>query len=63
MYINCVEKSRHCVEKKNKRAGGWGIYIINLVARLIDIYYTLLQFWQNLAEFSRSSRVWQKYRY
>ena len=58
MYINCVIKSRYYIEKGNKRAGRWDIYIINLVTRLINIYYTLLQFWQNLAEFSASGRVW-----
>ena len=26
----------------SKRVGGWGIYIVNLVAKLIDIYHTLL---------------------
>ena len=60
MYINCVVKLRYYIKKRSKRAGGWGIYIINLVARLTGIYYALLQFWQNLAEFSRG---WQKYGY
>ena len=47
MYINYVEKLRRCVEKGNKRVGGRGIYIINLVAKLTGTYYALLRFWQN----------------
>ena len=58
-----MERLRHYIEKGSKRAGGRDIYIINLVTRLTGIYYILLQFWQNLAEFGRSGRVWQKYRY
>ena len=42
--INCIEKLRRYVKKGSKRVGGRGIYIINLVIRLIDIYHILLQF-------------------
>ena len=63
MYINCVLKSRRYVEKGSKRAGGQGIYIVNLVAKLTGTYHALLRFWQNSAEFSGSGRVWQKYGY
>ena len=56
-------KSRRCVEKGSKKAGGRGIYIINLITQLTGTYYTLLRFWQNLVEFGGSSRVWQKYGY
>ena len=51
------------MEKGSKRVKGWGIYIINLATQLTGIDYALLQFQQNLAKFSRSSKVWQKYRY
>ena len=55
--MNCVVKLRHDIKKGNKRVGRRDIYIIILVTKLIDIYYTLLQFWQNLIEFSGSNRV------
>ena len=42
MYINCVKKSRYYVKKGKKRVGWRDIYIINLITRLIGIYYILL---------------------
>ena len=42
MYINCVEKSRRYIEKGSKKVGGWDIYIINLVIRLIGTFHPLL---------------------
>ena len=44
MYINCVVKLRHYIEKGNKRVGGRDIYIINLITKLTGMYYILLQF-------------------
>ena len=51
MYINCAEKLRHYIEKESKRVGRWGIYIINLVAKLTGMYilYTIIV----LVKFSR----------
>ena len=37
-----MEKSRRYIEKENKKIGGRGIYIINLVVKLIGIFYILL---------------------
>jgi len=37
-----------------------GVYIINLVARLTVLYYTLSRFWRNSAKFNRLGRIWQK---
>ena len=44
MYINCVVKLGHYIEKGSKRVGGRGIYIINLITKLTGIYYVLLRF-------------------
>ena len=37
-----MKKSKYYIKKGSKTVRGWGIYIINLVAKLTDIYHILL---------------------
>ena len=59
--MNCVKKSRRYIRKESEKRERRGIYIINLVARLMVLYCALSWFWQNSIEFNgldRISRLW-----